>query len=142
MARTQAQKDRRNDLRAQQDFGRERDFKGSLLSLFREAIRTQMPFRTILERRSAIYSRPGYSKMSQRSHTRLSGYCDAMFDLINAEHLEWRLTLPDGTWVNAMTFPYSTVNVRSYDMHGAHFWKGTDAFYNAPESTRSMPAAS
>jgi hypothetical protein len=130
MAQTEAQKARRRELRDENLMGALHSVKAELMALHREAVKVSMAFSEILERRGRIYQRPAYLLLTQYYQSQVQGYWEALFDLTYREHLEWRLTLPDGSWAEAGAFPYGQVDLRSYEILGAHFWKGTDVPYD------------
>ena len=132
MPRTDAQRKQARIARLERNRIRYQDAKSRLIDIYSSARHFKLTHARILEKLSAWREHPDYKRLTVHQRATLSGYEDALYDDVSRNHLDWRLTLPDGTWVKAKEYPYGTVDCGSYDMLGAHFWQGTDTMYSDP----------
>jgi hypothetical protein len=132
MPRTDEQRQRDRENRAERHRIAYQAARSAILDVFGSARHFHMTHRQICERLATRRAMPYWHKLTAYDRARLSGFQDAIWHQIEAKELDWRLTLPDGTWIDAREYPYKDVDCTSYDMLGNHFWKGTDKPYGEP----------
>jgi hypothetical protein len=131
--RTDEQRQRDRENRAERHRIAYQDARSAILDVFSTARHFHMTHSKIVERLSTRRAmRPKILTAYDRA--KLSGFEDAMWHHVETKCLDWRLTLPDGSWIDAREYPYKDVDCTSYDMQGCHFWRGTDAPYGEPSS--------
>lgn len=132
MPRSEEQKARDKETRRERQALAYRDARAAILDTFSSARHFKLTHRQILDRLAARRAMPRWSRLTQYDRAKLSGFEDALWHCVETQCLDWRLTLPDGTWIDAKEYPYSEIDCTSYRMLGNHFWRGTDAPYGEP----------
>jgi hypothetical protein len=130
--RTNEQRQRDRENRAERHRLAYQNARSAILDVFSSARHFKMTHGTILERLATRRSMPYWRKLTAYDRAALRGFEDAMWHQLETACLDWRLTLPDGTWIDSRQYPYKEVDCTSYDMLGCHFWKGTDSMYGEP----------